>query len=423
MKVKITAFVVSVIVLLMSVPMFAAETNLSAEQKILNSIVLTPDEFLKSGSEDYETEAKAGARSSQRLGETFTIDDAHNLIKSKIDELTDSSMDTYSKVKAIYDWLVYNVEYEFGGYGNFASIYCVLKNKIGVCDDFSYVFSAMCRYLGLNARCIDGYTYSGSGYEYDHIWVEIKIDGKQYIFDPQVQNNILADKGYNNYSRFCKTFDSISKYYKRITDITNLFDETETEQNPQEHSLLLFADVKENSWYFDSVNFVYRYGMMKGVSENTFNPDGTMSRSAFITVLYRIAGTPSVYGSTEAFYDIPEGSWCSEAVKWSVQTGLAKGTGYGKFGTDDALTVEQAVTFLHRFSKIIELGEVAQSNLSSYSDADKLSDWSKEAFMWGDTIGLFKNIPNMNSSLNFERNLTRAECAEMIRVLCLCFFD
>ena len=55
-----------------------------------------------------------------------------------------------------------------------------------------------------------------------------------------------------------------------------------------------FADVPAAAWYADAVQYVYENGLMTGVSESEFAPDGTATRGQIVTILWRLAGSPVV---------------------------------------------------------------------------------------------------------------------------------
>ena len=51
----------------------------------------------------------------------------------------------------------------------------------------------------------------------------------------------------------------------------------------------VFSDVSENDWYFDFVNTAYYYGIVSGISETQFNPDGTITREEAAVMIARAA--------------------------------------------------------------------------------------------------------------------------------------
>ena len=59
-----------------------------------------------------------------------------------------------------------------------------------------------------------------------------------------------------------------------------------------------FADVDADAWYAEAVTYCRDNGLMAGTSETTFSPDTTMTRGMLVTVLYRLAGSPDLAGTS-----------------------------------------------------------------------------------------------------------------------------
>lgn len=131
------------------------------------------------------------------------------ILKKHLNKIIDDDMTNYQKAKACYDYIINNTYYSYGGWGN--AIESVLENGYGTCTEYSYVYMAMMKYLGFNAKTVDGSTaMAAGGYGY-HMWVEVKLNGKTYVFDPQVEDDMTNGK--INYYRFCKTYSEVSGSY------------------------------------------------------------------------------------------------------------------------------------------------------------------------------------------------------------------
>lgn len=74
-----------------------------------------------------------------------------------------------------------------------------------------------------------------------------------------------------------------------------------------------------------------------------------MTRAMFVTVLYRMAGSPATTIS-HPFTDVPSSSYYAKAVSWAYKNNLVNGTAATTFTPDRAVTREQSVCFLHRFA-------------------------------------------------------------------------
>ncbi len=149
-------------------------------------------------------------------------------IASVFSQIFTGNMDTYSKVKACYDYLILNTRYGSSTYstagfgsmveGNDAyiawSAMCCLENHVATCNKYSSAFIAMMRTLGFDARYVDGQcTAAGGGYT-GHVWVEVYIGGTAYVFDPQVEDNLTSGSNIQ-YLRFCKTYSQVPGKYIR----------------------------------------------------------------------------------------------------------------------------------------------------------------------------------------------------------------
>lgn len=145
------------------------------------------------------------------------------LTEEILSEITTDGMSTYEKVKVCYDYLINECEYDKNkpavfqsfddmGYGLMINAYDMLKDHKGVCHHYAAAFVALTRYIGLESYYQLGETHKASGGYTGHTWAVIIIDGTEYVFDPQVEDNI-ANGGEIKYQRFCKTYDQVKDKY------------------------------------------------------------------------------------------------------------------------------------------------------------------------------------------------------------------
>ena len=73
-----------------------------------------------------------------------------------------------------------------------------------------------------------------------------------------------------------------------------------------------------------------------GTSPTTLSPDVTITRAAFVTILWRALGEP--VGEAELpFDDLTPGAFYTEALRWAFGEGLVSGTSGSTFAPDDPL--------------------------------------------------------------------------------------
>lgn len=143
------------------------------------------------------------------------------VVQDTLAQITTDDMSTFDKVLACYNYLVDNCSYgdnvlrlDFEDVNATARAYGMLVGHVGACDDYSCAFAALTRTIGLNCYTVYGQTARASGGYTGHIWCVINIDGVEYVFDPQIDDNI----GGSSYYRFCVTYDETpGSYYPSET--------------------------------------------------------------------------------------------------------------------------------------------------------------------------------------------------------------
>lgn len=138
--------------------------------------------------------------------------------------------------------------------------------------------------------------------------------------------------------------------------------------------------------------YVAKHGLMTGVGNGRFNPDGAVTRAMVWTVLARMAGEDTDGGAT----------WYSKAQIWAMETGVSDGT-----KPMESITREQLAAMLYRF----EGSPKVSGNLSAYPDGNTVSDWAADAMVWATETGLINGI---NGYLKPQSGATRAQLATML---------
>lgn len=140
-----------------------------------------------------------------------------------------------------------------------------------------------------------------------------------------------------------------------------------------------YTDLAANGWYRSGVEYMLSNGYMNGVSADTFDLEGAVTRAQFVTILYRYAGSPDVAGLNNPFADVAADAWYAKAVEWGVNNGVVKGVSDTAFDPEAPLTREQLATQLYRYDKAQAPSE---NHLQAYADVAKISDYAKDAMNW-----------------------------------------
>ena len=109
-----------------------------------------------------------------------------------------------------------------------------------------------------------------------------------------------------------------------------------------------------------------------------------MTRGDFVLILYRNAGSPSVYGVSNPFTDVKSTDYYYEAVLWAYRNNVVNGTSTTTFGPKGKITREQIASILWRLAG----KPVYSASLRSYTDYASVSDYAYDAMSWAVGSGL-----------------------------------
>ena len=136
-----------------------------------------------------------------------------------------------------------------------------------------------------------------------------------------------------------------------------------------------FTDIA-GLWGEDAIRFATHRGLLSGVGNDLFAPQGTMTRAMFVTVLWRIAGCPAAE-SESAFTDLAA-DWYRASVAWGAETGVVQGFTDTEFGPNYPVTREQMCVLLCRFAEYLGLN-IGSAGAAAFSDAGDISAWAMDA--------------------------------------------
>ena len=107
------------------------------------------------------------------------------------------------------------------------------------------------------------------------------------------------------------------------------------EPEEPEVSAFPFYDVNVRDWYYDAVYYVWDKGLMDGVDTHEFAPNATLTRAMVWTIIARAEGVDTTGGA----------SWYAKAQEWVVAKGISDGE-----NPSAAITRQELVTMLYRLA-------------------------------------------------------------------------
>ena len=176
-----------------------------------------------------------------------------------------------------------------------------------------------------------------------------------------------------------------------------------------------FQDLDTGRWYHEYTDYVIAKGLMNGMDETHFAPEGSLTRGMLVTALYRLAGEPEVT-EPATFTDVAQGRYYADAVAWAEDLGIVKGITATAFQPEGTVTRQQAATFLYRYvTEYLEQEAVEGADLTAFTDGGKVQEYAQTAMSWAVAEGFFEGYGD--GTLRPRASLTRAQMAKLLTIL------
>ena len=159
-----------------------------------------------------------------------------------------------------------------------------------------------------------------------------------------------------------------------------------------------FIDTR-NHWAKDEINFVTSRELFKGVTEEHFGVERTMTRAMVNTVLARLAGVDTTPAAGQNWYD--------KGIAWARENGVSDGS-----NPNGNVTREQLAAMLYRYA-----GSPAVSGSLPFSDAGSVSDYAQNALIWATQNGILNGYADgrVVPAANSQRSQVAAMMARFIQ--------
>lgn len=175
-------------------------------------------------------------------------------------------------------------------------------------------------------------------------------------------------------------------------------------------------------WAHKGIDYCVRNRLMSGVGAGTFSPDTACTRAQIVKILYNRSGNQTDYSYYYLpFTDVAPGAWYYNAVAWAYCNDVTSGTSATMFTPNAAITRQQLVTFLYRYT--VKYAPEFTGNaapISAFPDADSVANWAYAAMSWAVGNGLIQGNAHDNGLDYLDPNgsATRAQTATIIMRYC-----
>ena len=181
-------------------------------------------------------------------------------------------------------------------------------------------------------------------------------------------------------------------------------------QSVQSGVQIIFKDAAEQTlWANDSINALYAQGIVSGVGDGLFDPNGNVSREQFAKMIVSMLGDVE-YILENPFTDVVASEWYAPFVCTAKAIGIVNGITETEFGVFQNITREQMAAMIYRAGTL--MGYAPSGQPKQFTDANMISDYAKQAIDQLTAGGVIGGMPD--GSFQPAATATRAEAACMI---------
>lgn len=170
-----------------------------------------------------------------------------------------------------------------------------------------------------------------------------------------------------------------------------------------------YSDIS-NHWGKNAIASCLQKGYFVGTSNNTFEPNKTLTRAEFVTAFGKFAGN-SLEDGKIPFKDVKSGDYYAPYAVWLNNNNLMVGNN-GYFRPQDKMTREEICVVLAKFLKDKKPEMTTPIVLK---DSKTASPWAKSSVDTVVSLGIMKGRPD--GTFGYKDDITRAELAQILQSL------
>lgn len=172
----------------------------------------------------------------------------------------------------------------------------------------------------------------------------------------------------------------------------------------------VFEDLGSVEWAKTAILYLKDKGIVSGVADKQFEPQGTVTREQFIVMLVNAFNLTDSAAASD-FEDMPADHWAYSAVSSAYAKAVVKGVGEGKFGTGENIRRCDMAVMAVKAAKLVGINFDVSKNVS-FNDAADIPDYAKESVEIMAAAGIINGYED--GTFKPFNNATRAEAAQII---------
>lgn len=191
-------------------------------------------------------------------------------------------------------------------------------------------------------------------------------------------------------------------------------DKTDNSDNKGDESATItqqFKDVPSTHWAYEFVNLLSSKGVIDGVGDGLFDPNGKVTRAQFVKMLAGVLGVAPTE-TVSVFKDVPADAWYSGYVAWAYANEITGGVDDEHFAPDAGVTREQICTLIARAADKYGIDLPIKETEISFIDEASISPYASDSIVKMQRAGIISGYED--GSFRPQNGATRAEAAKLL---------
>jgi len=179
----------------------------------------------------------------------------------------------------------------------------------------------------------------------------------------------------------------------------------------QTQNIKIFDDIDNVDWAKESIEALYKRGIVNGKENKKFYPEDKVLREEFVKMLVATFDMKLVGGELP-FADVSYDAWYYDYVRTAYLAEAVNGVSETEFGIGKNITRQDICTMTYRMLLECDVEVPAVKEKMNFGDEDRISDYAKEAVFALQTAGIING--DTNGNFNPQATATRAETAKIM---------
>ena len=185
---------------------------------------------------------------------------------------------------------------------------------------------------------------------------------------------------------------------------------TDKNSKAEDNKKDIFSDIDNYEWARESIEELYKAGVVNGKGNNEFRPQDNVTREEFVKMILGAAKIELDFKDNTPPSDVKETDWFYKYIMCAYEAGIINGISENEFGTGLYITRQDIAKIMYETIKLCGYEITEQGN--DFFDENAIADYSKEAVNKLRLAGIINGYEN-NEFRPYDF-ANRAEAAKMI---------